>query len=93
MIEKSLNLSESEEKRLKQQLVYTFDLSRIQGNKEIKCPKCGAILSPDDKTENVYCILETKVRDNHLEELVIQCQRCRSKIRLIGFSILNIVDS
>jgi hypothetical protein len=78
---------------LKQQLLYTLDLSRIQGNKEIQCPKCQAILSADDETENVYCILETKVRDNHLEELVIQCQRYRSKIRLIGFSILNIVDS
>ena len=71
-----------------QQLVYTLDLSRIQGDGDVLCPKCGVMLSPDDETEDTYCILETKVKDNNLEELIIQCQRCRSKIRLIGFSLL-----
>jgi DNA-directed RNA polymerase subunit RPC12/RpoP len=73
---------------VKQQLVYTLDLSRIQGNGDILCPKCGVNISPDDETEDIYCILETKVKDDNLEELIIQCQKCRSKIRLIGFSLL-----
>ena len=78
---------------MEHQLVYRFDLSRIQGNEDVLCPKCGVTLSPDDETEYKYCILEAKVRDNNLEEIIIQCQRCRSRIRLTGFALLKNVDS
>jgi len=69
---------------VEQQLIYIIDLSRIQGNGEFLCPKCGVMLSPEDETEDSYCIQETKVRDNNLEEIRIQCQKCGSKIRLTG---------
>jgi predicted RNA-binding Zn-ribbon protein involved in translation (DUF1610 family) len=75
------------------QLIYRFDLARIQGNGDVHCPKCGVTLSPDDETEDNYCILEAKVRDNNLNEIIIQCQRCRTVIRLTGFSLLKNVDS
>jgi predicted RNA-binding Zn-ribbon protein involved in translation (DUF1610 family) len=71
-------------------LTYKVDLTKIQGDGEFKCPKCGTTISPNDETDKVYCILETTVRNNFLEELVIQCQKCRSEIRLTGFSILKI---
>jgi predicted RNA-binding Zn-ribbon protein involved in translation (DUF1610 family) len=73
---------------MEQQLKYQVDLTKIQGNGDFQCPKCGDTISPDDETDEVYCILEKKFGNNSLEELIIQCQKCRSKIRLIGFSVI-----
>jgi DNA-directed RNA polymerase subunit RPC12/RpoP len=75
---------------VKQPLVYEVDLTKIQGDGDFPCPNCGVIISPEDETEDVYRILETKVRGQALEELVIQCNKCESKIRLIGFLISEI---
>ncbi|MGQ9460395.1 MAG: hypothetical protein ACUVRA_04120 [Candidatus Bathyarchaeaceae archaeon] len=70
---------------MKQPLVYKVDLTKIQGEGDFPCPSCGAVISPEDETEDVYSILETKVKGESLEELVIQCNKCGSKIRLVGF--------
>ena len=75
---------------MKQPLVYEVDLTKIQGDGDFPCPNCGVIISPEDETEDIYRILETKVRGQALEELVIQCNKCESKIRLIGFLISEI---
>jgi DNA-directed RNA polymerase subunit RPC12/RpoP len=75
---------------VKQPLVYEVDLTKIQGDGDFPCPNCGAIISPEDETEDVYRILETKVRGQALEELVIQCNKCGSRIRLVGFLIHKI---
>jgi len=75
---------------VKQPLVYEVDLTKIQGDGDFPCPNCGVVISPEDETEDVYRILETKVRDQALEELVIQCNKCGSKIRLVGFLIPEI---
>ena len=75
------------EGKVKQPLVCDLDLTRIQGNGDFPCPNCGVIISPEDETENVYRILETKVRGQALEELVIQCNKCASRIRLICFLV------
>lgn len=72
---------------MKQPLVYEVDLTKIQGEGDFPCPNCGVIISPEDETEGVYRILETKVKGRALEELVIQCNQCGSKIRLVGFLI------
>ena len=70
---------------MKQPLVYVVDLTKIQGEGEFPCPNCGVVISPEDETEDVYKILETKVKGESLEELTIQCNKCGSKIRLVGF--------
>ncbi|MBE0512609.1 hypothetical protein IBX38_06130 [Candidatus Bathyarchaeota archaeon] len=75
------------EGKVKQPLVCELDLTRIRGNGDFPCPNCGVIISPEDETEDVYSILETKVKGQALEELVIQCNKCASRIRLIGFPI------
>ena len=75
---------------MKQPLVYEVNLTKIQGDGDFPCPNCGIIISPEDETEDVYRILETKVRGQALEELVIQCNKCGSKICLIGFLIPKI---
>jgi len=70
---------------VKQPLVYEVDLTKIKGEGDFPCPNCGVVISPEDETEDVYTILETKVKGESLEELVIQCNKCGSKIRLVGF--------
>jgi len=74
---------------VKQPLVYEVDLTKIKGEGEFPCPNCGVIISPEDETEDVYTILETKVKGQTLEELVVQCNKCGSKIRLVGFLVLE----
>ena len=64
---------------------YTVDLSKIDGRGEFKCPKCKTEISPDDTTETAYTIIEPVVRSDSLERIVIQCNKCGSTIRLVGF--------
>jgi predicted RNA-binding Zn-ribbon protein involved in translation (DUF1610 family) len=70
---------------MKQSQICRVDLTKIEGDGDFPCPNCGVVISPDDKTEDIYVILETKVKDDALQELVIQCNRCKSKIHLTGF--------
>ena len=68
-------------------LVYQMNLAELQGEGDFLCPSCGVVISPEDETEDVYIIIDTKVSGEDLEELVIQCNHCKSKIRLVGFNI------
>ncbi len=70
---------------MKKTAVYKIDLTEIPGEGDFPCPKCGATLSPDDETESVYTILDTKMKEESLEELIIQCNRCGTEIHLVGF--------
>lgn len=76
-------------KQTKQVLVTELDLTKIDGNGDFPCPNCGVTISPEDETEDVYTILEEKVRNDVLEEMLIQCNKCGSQICLTGFSILE----
>jgi hypothetical protein len=69
---------------MKRSLVHEIDLNKIEGDGAFPCPKCGAVVSPDDKTESVYTILKTKFNGDHLEKLIIQC-KCGREIHLVGF--------
>jgi hypothetical protein len=57
----------------------------MEGNGDFPCPSCGVVISPDDESEEIYVILQTKLKNEALQELVIQCNRCKSKIHLTGF--------
>jgi hypothetical protein len=72
---------------MKPPLVYKLDLTELKGEGDFPCPGCGIVISPEDETDNVYVILDTKVSGDELEELVIQCNQCKSKIRLTGFNL------
>jgi len=76
-------------RKTKQLLVRELDLTKIQGKGDFPCPNCGVTISPEDETEDIYTILEEKLRGEVLEELVIQCNKCSSRIRLTGFSVLE----
>ena len=76
MMKKPLRKSDAE---------YKIDLVTVDGEGSFPCPKCGAAISPEDETEENYKILETKVVDEELAELVIACGKCRSIIIITGF--------
>jgi len=74
---------------VKQIHVYTVDLTKITGSGNFSCPRCGTSISPDDCTEEAYSILEARVNDQGLEELIIRCNKCASQLHLTGFSLLQ----
>ena len=69
----------------KEDSAYKINLVNIEGDGSFQCPKCGMPISPEDETEENYKILETKVIEGELSELVIACGKCRSTIILTGF--------
>ena len=77
-------------KQTKQMLVSELDLTKIDGNGDFPCPTCGVTISPEDETENVYTIIEEKVRNDALEELVILCNACGNQLCLTGFPSLEL---
>ena len=66
-------------------LEFRIDLATVEGDGSFQCPKCGMQISPDDETEDNYEILDTKVEDDKLSELIISCGKCKSTIKLTGF--------
>lgn len=68
---------------------HTIDLTNQKGNGDFPCPRCQATISPDDKTEETYSIIGTKIDGLDLKELVVRCNRCRSFIHLTGFALLR----
>jgi len=69
--------------------LFTIDLTKIEGRGEVKCPRCGVEISPDDKTEDTYTVLQPTMKGNFLEKIVLQCNSCKSQIHLTGFHLLN----
>jgi len=74
-----------ERQGLKQIQVHTIDLTKIEGNGEFSCPNFRVTISPEDETESVHSVLETKVRNVSLKELTIVSTEYGSNISLIGF--------
>ena len=70
---------------VKKSMMYTVDLTKIDGDGAFPCPKCGSIISPDDESEDNYQIVDTKVRNDELAELVVMCKKCGITIKLVGF--------
>jgi hypothetical protein len=76
----------------KQTAITELDLTKIDGNGDFPCPSCGVTISPEDESEEVYTIIDEKVNGEVLEELVIQCNTCSCRIRLVGFPALDIAE-
>lgn len=74
---------------MKQTPVYVLDLTKIDGRGDFSCPKCGVNISPNVCTEEVYTIVEVKVKNQSLDKLKIRCNRCKSYLQLTGFSLLH----
>jgi predicted RNA-binding Zn-ribbon protein involved in translation (DUF1610 family) len=65
--------------------MYTIDLTKIDGDGAFPCPKCGTMISPDDESDETYQIVETKVKGDEVEELILTCNKCKTTIKLTGF--------
>lgn len=63
---------------------YKIDLAKTEVDGTFQCPKCHTTISPDDDTKNVYTILDAKVVNDELVELVISCCTCGRVIKLTG---------
>ncbi len=64
---------------------YEIDTTKLIGVEGFPCPKCEVTISPDDKTDEIYMIINTKTKNEKLLELTIQCNKCKSIIRLTNF--------
>lgn len=69
-----------------QVVVYKMELTEINKNGSLPCPSCGAHISPDDKTEKIYTLLDINMSTSGLDEIVIRCNKCQSQIYISGFS-------
>ena len=69
----------------KKGILYTVNLTEIEGDGSFPCPKCATVISPEDETEEIYKIVDTKIVNDELVELVIMCGNCGSNIKLTGF--------
>jgi predicted RNA-binding Zn-ribbon protein involved in translation (DUF1610 family) len=79
------DMLKKEFKNSSQSSIYTIDLTQIEGDGSFACPICGTMISPDDESEEVYTIVDTKVVNDELLELVISCGTCRTMVRVTGF--------
>ena len=68
------------------QFVYRIDLTKIDGEGDFSCPRCGLTISPDDETRDSYDILMTHSDRGILKEVVVVCKNCMSFIYLAGFN-------
>jgi hypothetical protein len=68
---------------------YTVDLTKLDGSGDIHCPKCGSLISPDDETEDNYTILETIIKEDNLDKMILKCNKCQTVICLTGFQLLS----
>jgi hypothetical protein len=74
---------------MKQLQIHVLDLTKVDGSGDFPCPRCGTTISPDDSTEKAYSIIEAKVNNQGLEEIMIRCNKCASELHLTGFSLLQ----
>jgi len=65
--------------------LYSINLIAIDGDGSFPCPQCGMTISPEDETEENYKVIDTTVVNNELTELIIECGKCRTTIKLVGF--------
>ena len=75
--------------RLQTSKLFRVDLTKIRGKGDFDCPKCGTKISPHDRTEKRYRILEAAMKEDELSGITLQCSRCESQIQLIGFNALR----
>jgi len=67
---------------------FVVDLFETEGRGEFKCPRCGVEISPDDSTEDAYKILDVAMKEDRLDKVILECNKCGSRIHLTGFNLL-----
>jgi len=54
---------------------------------DFPCPRCGALISPDDLSDRVYLIDQVKMEGDLIKEVILRCNLCGMEIHLIGFEL------
>ena len=67
----------------------TYERSVQEYQGAFPCGECGVIISPEDRTKNVYRVLEVGVKNHALYDLLIECNKCGSETRLTDFCSEN----
>jgi hypothetical protein len=67
---------------------FKIDPSMMDKKGAFQCPECGTNISPDDYSNETYSVLDIKVKDSILNEVVLSCKKCISHIHLVGFQPL-----
>jgi len=67
--------------------VYKINLDKTDNNGNFLCPGCKTIgrkttINPDDQSGVSYEVLETKMKNDEMESLILGCKICGSKIEL-----------
>ena len=70
---------------MKQILSSKIHLTKTDKEGAFPCPLYRNSISLDQNSGKDYSILEAKVSDSGLEEVVIFCKKCESQINLICF--------
>lgn len=69
---------------------FRVDITKMQGEADIQCPRCKNLISPDDQSEEAYSIVDTIMgEEDELIRVVIRCNKCDSIINLEGFEALS----
>jgi hypothetical protein len=68
---------------------YTVDLTKLKGDGDIGCPRCGNVISPDDETEDAYTVVKTIMKGENLDKIILICNKCQTQICLTGFQLLS----
>ena len=63
---------------MKNKVQHKIDLKQINGDGAFPCPECATMISPEDESESVYKIVDTKVSNSELVELTIKCNNCKT---------------
>ena len=69
----------------KTEVEYTVNFSSLANDGSFKCTKCGLEISPEDETNENYEIIDTKIYNGEIAELLITCGKCGSTLKLTGF--------
>ncbi len=89
LLHKAYILFGNQSKVIRMKTIYKVDLSTIVGLGDFPCPGCGSIISPNDIDEEGYTILEVRSENDCLNELLLQCNKCRGEISVVGFDALE----
>jgi predicted RNA-binding Zn-ribbon protein involved in translation (DUF1610 family) len=82
-------LGEKERSHMQTTKLFSVNLVKIRGKGDFKCPGCGVKISPDDATEETYTIIETIMKGENLDRIILQCNKCRSQLQITGFRTIN----
>jgi hypothetical protein len=67
--------------------VYKINLNETDTEGNFSCPGCKrigrkTIINPNDESNVSYEVLETKMKHDEMESLILGCKKCGSKIEL-----------